>query len=190
MQPISANQQNEEKKPFGRRQDQQLLLEKAHSRQDRCSWTAKWEPAKFFLSNLRNPAELRTSSLGQRSTPRKVSMTCWILFQSSLSSLSISKYSSVWSFVDQYHRQSITLVWEYDGRMVGDTLSLLPFTFLDSMCTRLRPSSSNTLRALESPTMPLKVMEVDLLRHIMEHLTLCRGKITAVLKTPSKLRKW
>ena len=28
------------------------------------------------------------------------------------------------------------------------------------MWTRLRPSSSNTLRALESPTMPLKVMEV------------------------------
>ena len=34
------------------------------------------------------------------------------------------------------------------------TLSLLPLTFLDSMWTRFKPSSSKTLRALESPTMP------------------------------------
>ena len=52
MQPMSANQQNEEKKPFGMRQDQQLLLEKAHSRQDRCSLSAKWEPASFFYHTL------------------------------------------------------------------------------------------------------------------------------------------
>ena len=83
---------------------------------------------------------------------------------------------------------NINIINEYEGRMVGDTLSLLPFTFLDSMWTRLRPSSSNTLRALESPTMPLKI-KVDLF-WIMEHLTLCRGNITAVLNTPSRLRKW
>ena len=89
-----------------------------------------------------------------------------------------------WSWID------ITIVHYYGAKGNDDTLSLLPFTFLDSMWTRLRPSSSNTLRALESPTMPLKVLEVDLLRQIMEHLTLCRGNITAVLNTPSRLRKW
>ena len=151
-----------------------------------------WKRFSFYLKNYE---EIRTSSLGQRSTPRRVSMTCWILFQSSLSSLSISKYSSVWNTMDRYPSSlsqrlkrcriqhnatqilffdflwNINIINEYEGRMVGDTLSLLPFTFLDSMWTRLRPSSSNTLRALESPTMPLKVMEVDLLRRIMEHLT-------------------
>ena len=146
-----------------------------------------WNILKSFSFYPKNLEEIKTSSLGQRSTPRRVSMTCWILFQSSLSSLSISKYSSVFPKLDIIIL--ITIVHYYGGKGNGDTLSLLPFTFLDSMCTRLRPSSSNTLRALESPTMPLKVMEVDLLR-IMDHLTLCRGNITAVLKTPSRLRKW
>ena len=44
----------------------------------------------------------------------------------------------------------------------GTTLSLLPLTFLDSMWTRFRPSSSKTLRALDSPTMPWKkVMQIQ-----------------------------
>ena len=58
-----------------------------------------WKRFSFYLKNYE---EIRTSSLGQRSTPRRVSMTCWILFQSSLSSLSISKYSSVWNTMDRY----------------------------------------------------------------------------------------
>ena len=64
MQPMSANQQNEEKKPFGMRQDQQLLLEKAHSRQDRCSLSAKWESERFsfFLKYLEEVLNLSKKS--------------------------------------------------------------------------------------------------------------------------------
>ena len=198
MRSFSANKQNVEKKPFGTRRDQQLLLEKAHSRQDRCSLSAKWEPARFFseiswrgfnsiqkiLKKLKphrwgrgQPhagCQWHVGSCSSRRFPRCRSP-----------STAPSGVSSINTIVNLYH--SCPWIWWKNGWWC--TLSLLPFTFLDSMWTRLRPSSSNTLRALESPTMPLKVMEVDLLR-ITEDLTLCRGNITAVLKTPSRLRKW
>ena len=64
MQPISAKKKTEEKKPFGRRQDQQLLLEKARSRQDRCSLSAKWESERFsfFLKYLEEVLNLSKKS--------------------------------------------------------------------------------------------------------------------------------
>ena len=145
-----------------------------------------WKRFSFYLKNYE---EIRTSSLGQRSTPRRVSMTCWILFQSSLSSLSISKYSSVWSFVDQYHRQSISLL---SGNMM-EVWVVMYLVFAPLHLSWLNVDEIKTLifkhpQGLGEPNHALRNKEVDL--RIMEHLTLCRGNITAVLNTPSRLRKW